>query len=372
MVSNVYSKSYLHASKPLEAQAEVILNSRLLPLLRKSAHESQAPHGLDVHSLFGATTMDFISAYCFGLNNGSNFIQNKLYRDHWLKLYMVRAGHGFFAQELPELAWILGLVGINLTPTWATAANKELEEWCKPMSQASLDLLAEQGEKVRDTADDPTVVRAILAGLEKEEKTSGKHSPIYQTAIQKRDLTVASEVIDHILAGQETTGVTLTYLSWHLSRSEDLQAKLRKELLSLSPSMVRQDGRVRLPDLKQLDALPILDAVITETIRKYAPAGGPEPRVAPASSCRIGAFEVPGGTRISASAFNLHRDEAVFPDAEVWDHTRWLQAKGSGSRTDAERQFWGFSSGGRMCLGSNFAMHGKFPPPRGPIPIAMN
>ncbi|RYP08761.1 hypothetical protein DL764_001672 [Monosporascus ibericus] len=376
MVSHVYSKSYIHSSAALAAQASAVLNGRLTSLLEASTTADQAPHGIDVHSLFSAAATDLITAYCFGAARASDFVRNKGYRRHWQALYAARKAGSFFEQELPRLSAAarrcsLGLLPGGLTPAWVGAANREIEDWCRAMSDAALEDLR-SGRRV-DAADDPVVVRALVAGLEKEERESGAASPVYATAIRHQELTVASETIDHVLAGQETTGVALTYLAYHLSRSPGLQHHLRAELLSLRPSMRLRNsdggggggcgGDMAMPDPKQLDALPILHAVITETVRRYSPAGGPEPRVAPSSSCRIGPYEVPGGTRVSASVYNLHRDERVYPDPERWDHARFLPRDGDGDGDAEERlksankHFWGFSSGGRMCLGSNFAMH---------------
>lgn len=290
-------------------------------------------------------------------------------------LYTTRKGWGFFAQELPRLSRALRRAGIYLTPSWVDAANRELEAWCKARADATVRSLEAEGPSSSsslNTADDPVVVRALLAGIEREQESSGAASPLYPTAIRRRELSVASEILDHVLAGQETTGVALTYLAYHLSRRPGLQRELRDELLTLRPNMKLggEDGAAAAaahPDSRRLDGLPLLHAVIMETVRRHAPAGGPEPRVAPA--CRIGPYEVPAGVRVSASAFNLHRNEVAFPEPETWDHTRWLQQAdladdgggggGGGEKmTDVNRHFWGFSSGGRMCLGSNFAMHG--------------
>jgi len=358
MVSNIYSKSYITNSISQSAQSDIILNTRLIPALEDSMSNTEDTPGIDVHSLFCAVAMDFISAYCFGIQRSSNFINDKSYREHWLKLYKTRKGYGFFAQELPRVSKALQLLGIRLTPRWVDGANRELEAWCKALSDATLEDLRRTGPSL-DTVNDPLVVRTLLAGYEKERKTHGITSPIHSNTLLNPDLSVASEVFDHILAGQETTGVALTYLSHHLSQSLDLQSLLRDELRTLQPNMVLRGGRIAMPDSKQLHNLPILHAMILETVRRYAPAGGPEPRVVPSPSCCIGAYEIPGGTRISASAFNLHRDERAYPCPEQWDYTRWLADDGdSSSRQAATKQFWGFSSGGRMCLGSNFAMHG--------------
>jgi cytochrome P450 len=373
MVSHVYSKSFLHSSPSLAAQSDAIINDRLLPILSLSCSESQSPPGLDVHSLFAAVAMDFISTYCFGIRHSSNFIQQKGYRDHWLELYRVRKGYGFFEQELPRLSKAVGALGIRLTPTWATAATKELEAWCKKHSDATVAFLQDPETHTYDThapdntAHDPVVVRSLLAGMAKEEHAHGAASLLATTSLARPALAVASEIIDHVLAGQETTGVALTYASWHLSRSPALQRALRAELRTLKPSMrhdeeesVARRRRLAMPDPRQLDGLPVLHAVVLETVRRYTPAGGPEPRVVPLPSCRVGPYELPGGARISASAYNLHRDEAYFPEPETWDHTRWLQHDDGEKLKERNRHFWGFSSGGRMCLGSNFATHGGY------------
>lgn len=375
MVSHVYSKSYINSSPALAQQASGILNSRLLPVL----DSVEGRHGVDVHSLFCATAMDFISSYCFGQSRCAEFIRDKHYREHWLALYATRKGWGFYAQELPGLSRALRWVGIHLTPRWVDAANRELEAWCKERADATVQFLEREGPAgpSLNTADDPVVVRALLAGIDKEEEGSGAASPLYATTIRQRELSVASEILDHVLAGQETTGVALTYLAYQLSIRPELQRELREELLTLQPSMkLGEEGVVAHPDSKQLDGLPLLHAIVMETVRRHTPAGGPEPRVTPA--CRIGPYDVPAGVRVAASTYNMHRIEAAFPEPETWDHRRFLQQTdqvadddGGEKMTDVNRHFWGFSSGGRMCLGSNFAMHGSwlspFPLPPSPF-----
>ncbi|KXJ89800.1 cytochrome P450 [Microdochium bolleyi] len=364
IVSNVYSKSYIATSPAAAAQADVIVNDRLMPLLHKSTAHEQKLQGIDVHSLFCAVAMDFITSYCFGVPRSSNFIQDKNYRDHWLKLYMTRKGYGFFEQELPFLASVVRRTGLSLTPAWVRAANQELEKWCKNKSDAAVQSLRRSDfSAAGQVSHEPVVVRSILSGIDREDQNQGEDSLLHATAIRQPELSVASEVLDHVLAGQETTGVSMTYLSWHLSQSLDLQSQLRQELRSEFPGLVSNElhdeqdrARISMPNEKQLDALPILHAVIMETVRLYSPAGGPEPRIVPQPSCFVAGHDIPGGTRISASVYNRHRDETAYPDPLKWDHTRWLKTGSCQSET-ANRHFWGFSSGGRMCLGSNFAVH---------------
>ncbi|KAF6836509.1 cytochrome p450 [Colletotrichum musicola] len=364
MVSNVYSKSFIQTSPAAKSQARAILFGRLLPILSDSA-ASPGPQGLDAFSTFLASTMDFITAYVFGLRNSTNFLQQKAYRDHWLQLYLVRASFGFWPQEMPRLTAFLSRLSAMLKPypAWVDDANTELRTWNKDLCDKTRDYIQNKRDTAEngDAADDPVVFRVLDAGIEKERRVNGTESLLYSTTILQKDLSMASEVMDQVLAGQETAGIALTYLAWHLSKSPDLQRKLREELLTLEPPLVipvNPSVSAPLPDSKHVDKLPLLHAVVVETLRLHAPIPGPEPRRTPLPSCQLGGFRVPGGVRIAALGYALHRNEKVFPNPDTWDHARWLESEtDEEQRREMNRYFWAFGSGGRMCIGSNFAMN---------------
>jgi cytochrome P450 len=302
--------------------------------------------------------MDFISSYIFGLASSTNFIENFDYREHWLKLYKSRNDHGFYDQELPLLTAICRRLGIPFCPQHVDDANAKLQEWCMRLVRMAQEKFA---DTVKTHGDKPTVMAAVLAGISREE-ACGTGSPVYQTAVLAQEKTVASELFDHVLAGQETAGVALTYLAWRLSKDPSLQRKLREELLTLTPSLEfpSEGSPPNLPDANALDALPLLHAVVMETLRLHAPIPGAQPRVTPDQGCQLAGFGVPRGVRVAALAYTLHRDEEVFPQADHWDYARWLPGNTTeGEIRERKRAFWAFSSGGRMCIGSNFAIHGE-------------
>lgn len=375
MISHVYSKSYIQSSCSATSQAQSILYCRLLPILEESISSAQMPHGIDIYSVFMAATMDFIAAYIFGLDRGTNFLENKPYRDHFFELYMARNSYGFYDQELPTLTRLCRKLGIPFCPRWVDEANKELGEWCLRLCDGISPSLTDPSSQRESQGswNEPVVYDSLVTGLDKEEATRGKvtiTSSAGQPDGQKkydRRLTVASELFDHVLAGQETAGIALAYVAWRLSQSLELQDELRAELLNLSPNMRVGKGFNNMPDPKALDALPLLHAIVTETLRLHAPIPGSQPRETPSGGCEIGGYYIPGGVRISAAAYTLHRNEGVFEQPEKWDHTRWLlpsrDSEDGGEEDERlkqqKRQFWAFSSGGRMCIGSNFAMHGE-------------
>ncbi|KAM0549162.1 hypothetical protein ACHAPJ_009471 [Fusarium lateritium] len=160
-----------------------------------------------------------------------------------------------------------------------------------------------------------------------------------------RDLQMASECADHFLAGIDTTSDTLMFLIWSLSLpgNEEFQEKLREEVMGLSGDALNNKG---IPKAETSDKCVYLQAVIKETLRLYAPLPSTEPR-----SCDIDAvidgYKVPAGTVVGMSPWIMHRNEQVFKDPLVFDPGRWMGEKAN----ELNRWFWGFSSGGRMCIG---------------------
>lgn len=184
------------------------------------------------------------------------------------------------------------------------------------------------------------------------------------------DVNTASELLDHIVAGNETTGIALTYLMYELSIHPQIQDQLRSELLTLSPSLLSDPSRTHpqeqssndnaedhpLPSSQSIDSLSLLHAIIMETLRLHPPIPGPQPRITSSKPTTLAnSPPLPAGVRVSSQAYTLHRNPHVFPSPLTWKPSRWLDAS-EAHRAEMGRWFWAFSSGGRMCLGSNFAM----------------
>lgn len=94
------------------------------------------------------------------------------------------------------------------------------------------------------------------------------------------DTGITEELTNLLFAGTDTTGLTLCYLSWELSRHPEWQLRLREELKQAC-------GEQTSPPYNTVSNLPILDAVVFELLRLWP--------VAPASLQRI---TPPGGAVI--------------------------------------------------------------------------
>jgi unspecific monooxygenase len=167
---------------------------------------------------------------------------------------------------------------------------------------------------------------------------------------------IAVECDDHLSASHLGLGTLLSYTMYELSRDPDCQRSLRKELLTLGEPSDRSMAH-------RLAALPVLDAVVTETMRTRAPCPGPFPRVVPDSGCWLaGKFEVPGGTVVSSSAWALNFNPVPFPSPEEWRPGRWLEAD-ENTVVEMRKWVWTFGSGARVCIGTHYSMRGRSPIP---------
>ena len=138
----------------------------------------------------------------------------------------------------------------------------------------------------------------------------------------------------------------LTSCVRQLSVNLDWETRLRQEV-RLSPAHSRRD----------FDQLPILDAVIRETLRLYPPVAGGQPRNTNKMVvlCEV---EVFSGAQVSAQAWTLHREGNVFgEDVESWRPDRWLNCSlGSERRKEMYRWFWAFGSESRKCIGEELGL----------------
>ncbi|KAL9612454.1 MAG: hypothetical protein Q9167_002963 [Letrouitia subvulpina] len=352
MISNIYSKSYIQSSQEVAEITRIMLLDRLLPLLDRS---TSAKTPVEIHEVNFAVAMDFISSYLFGLSNNSNFIGDVPMRRNFLNWYFKRTENTYWTQEFPRLKRLLDIFGIHLVPAWVDEANAEIEAWvlrlCK-FAERSLASLSQSGETAHQAT--PVVYKQLRECLQTPRTKpvdQGGHYPSGSV-----DLHTASEMLDQLAAGMDTTGVTLTYLFWNLSRNPEIQSSLRKELTSLSLP-IHLDSH-SLPSARALDGLPLLHAVMMETLRLYSAVPGLQPRITPSIPVSLaGSPPLPPGIRVGAQAYSLHRNPDVFPNPEQWNPRRWLDSTKE-QKDEMMRWFWAFSSGGRMCIGSNFAMQG--------------
>ena len=163
------------------------------------------------------------------------------------------------------------------------------------------------------------------------------------------DKEVRDEAMTFVLAGHETTA---NLVSWMLHVCM-LRPQVWQELQAEVDAVCR-DEPLGYTDLMQL---PVLDAVINETLRFFPPIPIMQREVSKAhvmGSQTDRPVQMPIGARLQVEVMVVHRLPQYWGErANEFDHTRWLQP---GKRPYSHPYaFLPFSSGARNCIGMNFA-----------------
>lgn len=362
MVSNIYAKSTLQSSEPLAEITKTLVHDRLIARLRAVARSDEPTK--DFYWIFTAVTMDIVSAYVFGLSQGTDYMREATMGEKFFADYKKRQRYQFWPQEAPGLVNFLKLVGLRwvLVPTWVDQANADIEAMILDMcdkAEKVVQAFENGGGKCKPQGWPTVYVQLRTALLKEAAAKSDIESASKSELTPSMRLTIASEMLDHTLAGFDTSSIVLTFYAYEMSLSSNIewQRKLRQELAECADTN----------DAKTVDNLPVLHATLMETLRLHAAIPGNQPRITPAKAV-LGVREhavtdLPAGTRVQSQAWSLHRNPTVFPDPECWNPARWLRQGYASDESfeSAQREmnkwFWAFGSGGRMCVGSNLAMY---------------
>lgn len=110
-----------------------------------------------------------------------------------------------------------------------------------------------------------------------------------------------------LLAGSDPTAISLTFLIYCVLNRPDLQRQLEAEVASI-------DGEVT---DTICETLPVMNAVINESMRLYGAAPGGLPRSPPAGGANVAGYYIPEGTVVVTQNWTMHRDGATWRNAET-------------------------------------------------------
>ncbi|KAG7096251.1 hypothetical protein E1B28_003699 [Marasmius oreades] len=249
-----------------------------------------------------------------------------------------------------------------------TERNVLLLKMKRTMKEIANEML-EKNKKVEESSGGGD--KSIIGLLIKAENTSKKgdgDNKLHMTAEE----VAAQNVL--LVAGYETTSISLTWALIELSKSLAKQDLLRKELLGTN------DGHdPEWDDLMTADKYPYLDAVVHETLRLHPPVAettrmASETDVLPLSmpiitkdGKELTSLPVAKGTHLTSPISCLNRSELVWGKrAKEFIPERWIAGNhgfeesevipASAKSIQGHRHLLTFSDGPRICLGRNFAL----------------
>ncbi|KAL4884953.1 cytochrome P450 [Aspergillus karnatakaensis] len=164
-----------------------------------------------------------------------------------------------------------------------------------------------------------------------------------------RDINVSA--FANVLAGTDTTSISLSGILYHLLRSPQTLATLRKEL-----EVAKEQARVSSPiTFQEARALPFLEAVIKESLRLHSAAAFTFPRVVSKGGLTLAGRVFPEKTTVGVNPWVAHRNTTIFgPGADEFRPQRWIDQDKS-VLAEYESNFLTFGQGARTCIGKNIS-----------------
>ncbi|MEC4747424.1 cytochrome P450 [Methylomicrobium sp. Wu6] len=160
------------------------------------------------------------------------------------------------------------------------------------------------------------------------------------------DEEIQGNIITVLLAGEDTTAHTLSWLLHLIGEHPEVQKQMQQEADSVLGSETLP------PDIGTLEKLPYIEAVAQETLRLKNVA--PMLYLEPVMDVELNGFTIPQG--VTLMLLNRHGalQEQNFNDARAFIPERWLAAHPACPHNRSA--FIPFGAGPRFCPGRNLAM----------------
>ncbi|MEP1961891.1 MAG: cytochrome P450 [Tateyamaria sp.] len=181
----------------------------------------------------------------------------------------------------------------------------------------------------RGPGDVPDLLDLLLGG---EDPKSGRK----MNTAELRD-----NLLTFIVAGHETTALTLAWSMYLVAFDQDVQDAARAEAQS-----VLQGRAATGEDVKQL---PLIRQIIDEALRLYPPAGVVS-RTAMANDVLCGR-EIRKGDTVMLPIYALHRSKVLWDDPDAFRPDRFADPKAVDRYA-----YLPFGDGPRICIGASFAL----------------
>ncbi|KAI0751771.1 cytochrome P450 [Daedaleopsis nitida] len=240
-----------------------------------------------------------------------------------------------------------------------TAMRKLQRKFNQAIEEIAGPLLENTRKEMRGLGEAGKEEKSIIGLLIKAE------SPEASLSMSQEEIIAQMKVL--ILAGYETTSISLTWAMIELCRKPELQARLRAEVKEQFPNTD--------PTWEQLTngaGLHFLDAVTHEILRLHAPLPTTD-RVAAkddviplARPLRLpngqltDSVAVAAGQSVSVPIGYMNTSREIWgPDAHEFNPDRWLTKEGLPQRAQevqGHRHILTFVDGSRTCLGRGFAL----------------
>jgi cytochrome P450 len=165
---------------------------------------------------------------------------------------------------------------------------------------------------------------------------------------------IKDQALTFVLAGHETTSNLMAWVMYELMTNPSVYQACQNEVDRILPNQT-------IPTYEHLNDLPIIEAVLQETLRLYPPAPFFARQCINEQTIGIATdhpLHLPTGTTILINTYAVHRRAEYWSRPNEFDYTRWLRDPVTGLKPKLTHPFCylPFAAGPRNCIGQNFAL----------------
>ncbi|TRY75154.1 hypothetical protein TCAL_08536 [Tigriopus californicus] len=325
-----------------------------LKLTNEMGKSAQGKVPIDLKAIFGKFSMDTIATCAYGVDSGSflakdesEFVRNaksvftRTAKDQ-LKLFCsLIPGLNFICKTMKvsffkpdEAMFFYGAISATIKHRMETqtrkndlidlmidaihANNKPVEDELKPEDSNQYDQDSRLNHKVKTGAID--------------------------------ELMVVATALIILVAGYDTTAMTMTYCAYQLAMNPEVQDEL---LAEIDEAMNNLEHGQDFPDYSTIMGMPYLDAVLQETLRIHTPI--PILRRVCTKEYKIPGHNVviPKGSNVTIPVHAIHYDDRYYSNPKEFNPKNFDV---NVARQRPPYTFLSFGQGPRNCIGMRFAM----------------
>ncbi|KAF5987957.1 cytochrome P450 monooxygenase [Fusarium bulbicola] len=259
-----------------------------------------------------------------------------LERRHDVDEMISKINHGLeLVKIVGQSEWLVALFDKLYTNSWMR------ENYWPDTMDKFLKITEKELDKYDQSSKEPSRTDFLSQLREKQDKT-GK--------ITHRDMI--NHLSNNLLAGSDTTGISLRAVVYFVIKTPQVYEKLQKEIDEADQAGHLSEYVTYQESLK----LPYFQATLKEAMRMHPAVGFPLERYVPDEGAQVCGHSLPAGTNISTSAPLMHMNKGVFGhDARVSRPERWLEALPE-QLSLMDRTFIAFGHGSRTCIGKNISL----------------
>ena len=283
--------------------------------------------GFELKESMGKFSLDTIASCAFGVDGQSFDEQESVFVNNASRIFQTTKMDQFKifgSLLLPGMAKLLRLMGMNTfkpkqTMFFVNVVKRTIQERksSKERKNDLIDLMLDAMEGVKDEEQE-----------EKEDQYEKDMKLTHKANGNNLDeMSFIGTAMVFLVAGYDTTGVTLSWICYELAKNPDLQRRLQEEV-----DTAYEAAGGKTPDYNHIQGFTFLDQLIQESLRLHTVISIQRVVTSPEYTIPGTKTKMKKGSMVIVNAPGIHSDPKYFPNPTVFNPDNFSkQAKASRS-----------------------------------------